>query len=127
MIKTSPASRKKPVVPAPPRRRKVNVATETIVADGVVEVHRSMYGAEHHRLEKVSVPHFSEEPGRVMVEGSVTRNLGDFNSVRVTVAVSLPCYPVASEIDRAKAFASEKVDQYIQDELAVATAATGGA
>jgi hypothetical protein len=85
-----------------------------------------MYGSERHRLEKVLVPRFTGPVGLVEVGGSITRNLGDFNSVRVEVKVSVPCYPEASEIDRAKVFAADKVDQFLNEELATALAQTGG-
>jgi hypothetical protein len=85
-----------------------------------------MYGSERHRLEKVLVPRFTGPVGLVEVGGSITRNLGDFNSVRVEVKVSVPCYPETSEIDRAKVFAADKVDQFLNEELATALAQTGG-
>lgn len=52
--------------------------------------------------------------------GSVTKNLGNYNSARVEVMVELPCYPEDGEIERAYNHAATLVDKYIQQELTVA-------
>jgi hypothetical protein len=116
-----------PITPEPPRRqRKIVVDVDAVSSpEGEIEVHRTMYGSEKHRLEKVKVPKFTGPVGMVEVGGSITRNLGDFNSVRVEVKISVPAYPEASEIDRAKLFAATQVDKFLQEELATALAATG--
>jgi hypothetical protein len=71
--------------------------------------------------EVVKVPVFHTQPARVRVCGSVTRNLGDYNSARVEVSIEVPCNPEASEIDRAYQWASDKLDTYIPQQLALAT------
>lgn len=40
--------------------------------------------------------------GFVTVEKSITKNLGDYNSAKVTVGVQLPLHPTKEEIDKAK-------------------------
>lgn len=90
---------------------------ELEVAEGTVLVRRAAYGQEVETKEALRVPIFHTTPARVRVTGSITRNLGDYNSARVEVMVEIPCYPEKSEIDRAYAFASEVVDQYIPVEL----------
>jgi hypothetical protein len=119
--------REAPAPEPPKRQRKIKIDINAVSSrEGEIEVHRTMYGAERQRLEKVLVPKFTGPVGLVEVGGSVTRNLGDFNFVRVEVKVSVPCYPEGSEIDRAKLFAADKVDKFIQEELATALAASGG-
>lgn len=63
----------------------------------------------------------AKEPAVVTVGGSITRNLGDFNSCRVEVRLAMPCDP--SEIDATYIKASEWVDTHLGQEL---DSATGG-
>lgn len=93
-------------------------------AEGTVLVRRVAYGDETETTEMVRVPVFRTPPARVRVTGSVTRNLGDYNSARVEVMVELPCYPEQSEIQRAYEHASSLVDKYIPQELDKATGTT---
>ena len=91
------------------------------VPEGVIEVTRSGYpGGPEEEVETLQVPKFEGPVAFVRVEGSVTRNMGDYNSVRVAVMVELPCYPTVADIDRAHGWCSSKVDQKIQHELQVA-------
>ena len=90
-------------------------------AEGSTTVRRAFYNmgdmySEEERTDTITVPLF-ENPAYVKVSGSVTRNMGDFNSVRVSVDVSLPCHPEGSEIDRAYDIASSVVNQKVQDEV----------
>ncbi len=99
------------------------------IPEGVIEVTRSGYAAAEGREEEVEtlqVPKFEGPVAFVRVEGSVTRNMGDYNSVRVAVMVELPCYPTVSDIDRAHSWCSSKVDQKIQHELHVAVGSSEG-
>jgi hypothetical protein len=73
---------------------------------------------ETETIEKVNVPFFGDvEVGRVRVGGSVTRNMGDYNSVRVEVVFELPCLPELSEANRVYEIASKFVDGKIKKEL----------
>ncbi len=67
--------------------------------------------------ELVDVPLFHTEPGYVEVEGSITRNLGNYNSVRVLVALRMPVLPIMSEADRVYAMASEWVEARLEAEM----------
>jgi hypothetical protein len=67
--------------------------------------------------EVIAVPAFKGPTGHVTVDGSVTRNLGDYNSVRVRVAVSLPCYPEDTEVRRAYQHATTLIDELLPSEL----------
>lgn len=94
--------------------------------EGVILVHRARYEgrrivSEVEREEKISVPFFGTHAAEIEVEGSVTRNLGDFNSARVAVRVKLPAYPELSELDRTYMLASNLVDRYVERELNIAT------
>lgn len=98
-----------------PKARALDVPT------GTMEVSRRGLGAESEEAETIRVPAFEGPVGRVRVEGSVTRNMGDFNSVRVAVAIEMPCYPVEAEVDACYAWCSTKVDAKIAEELRLAT------
>ena len=89
-------------------------------AAGQMHVRRAAYGQEAESTELIRVPVFHTAPARVRVVGSVTRNLGDYNSCRVEVMVELPCYPEQSEIQRAYEEASTMVDRMVAEELQVA-------
>ncbi len=91
--------------------------------DGTLSVKRAHYDAaklidETETIEKVDVPFFGDvEVGKVGVCGSVTRNMGDYNSVRVEVSFELPCLPELSEANRVYDIASKFVDSKIKKEL----------
>lgn len=88
---------------------------------GTIEVERVAYGATHQSSETIRVPIFHTAPARLRVEGGITRNMGDYNSVRVAVAVELPALPERTEIERAYLVASDIVDDLINRELDIAT------
>lgn len=120
-----------PVAPAPapvaPKARKTR-QINTTAHEGTIEVSRAIYhrgmpvGNPVESIETVRVPMFAGVPGKVRVEASVTRNLGDYNSVRVSVAIELPCYAEETEIRRAYTYGSDLVDEMVGNELYRATA-----
>ena len=56
-------------------------------------------------------------PAYVSIGGSVTKNLGDYNSVKITAQVTLPCAPTAEACRITKDLASKMVDEYVGEEL----------
>ena len=81
---------------------------------------------EDETEETIRVPFFGNvEIGRVGVTGSITRNLGDFNSVRVEVNFELPCLPELSEAERVYNIAAKFVDERIKTELEDAITSRG--
>lgn len=104
-------------MPAPKRAVKLE-EPELVMHEGTIQVDRVMYGQEEERVqERIYVPIFSTAAARVRIGGSITKNLGNYNSARFEVSVEVPCYPEKSEIDRAKKFASQLVDDYLTDEM----------
>lgn len=63
---------------------------------------------------KVKVP---EAFARVGVRGSSTVNVGDFNSVQVSVWVELPCAPTDEALARTYKRGSDMVEAWIQEQL----------
>jgi hypothetical protein len=62
----------------------------------------------------IAVHRFETEPANVSVDYSLTMNLGNFESARISVSVQIPCY--REEIDDAYEFASAWVEQRIGEE-----------
>jgi hypothetical protein len=117
----SSVRRTPPPVPAAPRP--AAVAAEVVrIPEATITVHRAHYQmgqliAESGETETVNVPAFVGPVGHVNVTGSVTRNLGNYNGVKVAVSVSLPCYPELSEVRRAYTTASVLIDELIPAEM----------
>lgn len=65
--------------------------------------------------EVIAVRQFVVDPARVGVKMSVTKNLGDFNSVTVACNIEIPCY--TEEIETAYERAKEFVSARIQNEF----------
>lgn len=103
---------------ARPRTRTRPRAVEML--QGTVEVTRTGPGMDHGDVEVINIPHFQGPVGAVRVEGSVTRNVGDYNSVRVAVMVEMPCYPTDAEAERTYAWCSSMVEQKLRQELELA-------
>ncbi len=91
------------------------------IPTGTMEVTRAGYSGDPEETETVQVPKFEGEASRVRVEGSITRNMGDYNSIRIAVMVEMPCYPSESDVDRCYDWCSAKVEDKIQNELRIAT------
>lgn len=66
------------------------------------------------------MPLFAGPAARVRVAAGITRNMGDYNSLRVDVAVELPCHPCEEEVLRAYGVASGWVDGFMEREMALA-------
>lgn len=72
------------------------------------------------KTKSVVVPDISytcDNPAMVSVSGKVTKNLGNYESLSVSVGISLPCNPNDKEIDKAYDYASSFVDKYTIKEL----------
>ena len=78
--------------------------------------------SEEEKTETIQVPFFGDtELGKIQVGGSVTRNMGDFNFVRVEVSIELPCFPELSEAKRVYEIGSTFVSENVKKELDYAT------
>ena len=70
---------------------------ETVVAESRLTVRVTSVGEEEESKETISVQKFETDPAYVRVNAGTTKNLGDYESLRVDVSVSVPCYK--EEID----------------------------
>lgn len=128
-VRAAPATRS---VPARAIDLGQAAVTITTIADATMEVRRVHYhrgtqvGAEAVAADTLRVPVFTGPVARIRVEGSTTQNLGNYNSVRVSVSLELPCYPELSEIQRGYTFAADTVDNMLGLELERATTLFSG-
>lgn len=107
------------------RRRKLDVSPDPVpgvAAEGFLAVKATAYGRETNHDEVIRVPDLAStlkgvQPARVRIGGSLTRNLGDYNSARVEVMMELPCLPEIGEMRRVAALISEEIDRIIPTEL----------
>jgi hypothetical protein len=65
--------------------------------------------------EVIAVHRFVTEPARVQMDLGLTLNLGNYESARVAVSVTIPCYK--EEMEAAYAFGSAWVKDRIQKEV----------
>lgn len=63
----------------------------------------------------LSVKKFLSEPAYVRVSAGQTINLGDYESQRVDVSITMPCYP--EEVDEVLPFVADKVGVFLEEEV----------
>lgn len=77
----------------------------------------SPYGTEGEtRREVIAVHKFAVEPAYVRIAAGTTKKLADYESLRVDVAISVPCY--TEEIQTVAKRVGEEVSAILADELA---------
>jgi len=67
------------------------------------------------RDELLQVQTFATEPALVHVSVGVTKNLGDFNSLKLSIGVTKPCYP--EEIAETQKDVQTFIEQQIKKEV----------
>lgn len=71
-------------------------------------------GGTSEETEKVGAPVLYEQPTcNVGMKAGVTRNMGDYNSVRLDVSLYMPCYP--DEIEEVFMFTKEWVERKMNE------------
>lgn len=78
--------------------------------------HRGQIQQQNRTEEVLGVRRFKdgEHPAYVRVSAGMTINMGDFNSLRIDVSVTLPCLP--EEIESTYEEASERTAQFVSIE-----------
>lgn len=108
---------------APKRSRTRKKAVPTQSVEGTKKVWVTPFkNAEEVESEEIEVHVFETEPAYVRVAAGQTINLGDFESLRVDVAVTMPCY--AEQVGDTQKECAEwvaarlgaEVDQYLGEE-----------
>lgn len=72
-------------------------------------------GAEETKEEVVSEVVYDQPTCNVGFRAGVTRNMGNYNSLRVEVSLFMPCYP--QEIEDTFAFTKEWVDNKMNETI----------
>lgn len=73
------------------RRTRVRQSAHT-TQDSVLTVTASGVGVAEEKRKVLEVRRFETEPAYVRVNAGVTKNLGNYESLRVDVSLSVPCY-----------------------------------
>lgn len=111
------AADKKPV-PVKMESPVVPVTLPKVQAPATITVARTYgkIGAPESQDETIEVKNFRVQPAQVEIGYGLTLNIGNYESARVDVKVSVPCY--AEEVNEAyewaKTFAEERVRQEVQ-------------
>lgn len=72
-------------------RKRTRSATKKVDAQHTVMVRTTVHGTESETRD-VEVETFITEPAYVRASAGLTKNLGDYESLRVDVAITVPCY-----------------------------------
>lgn len=67
-------------------------------------------GSEQSKEETFGGEMFEQPPANVAVNLGLTRNLGNYESIRFSVSLSVPCANIPADIEQSFAFAKEWVD-----------------
>lgn len=83
------------------------------------EKHAGETTGEKHQEQEVAEVSLGAGPhGEVEVSGGITRNMGDYNSSRMEVAVRMPCHDSEAGYERAYLICSKFVADKIELEAA---------
>lgn len=86
--------------------------------DAYVFVSRVAYGEEEVETTPLAVPNFQGVPvARVTTGASYTKNLGNYQSAKITIEISMPCFPVEDEIVRAYDKSQVLMSEMLQEQL----------
>jgi len=90
--------------------REVEIQTR----DAIAEVRKTMFGKEEVSNERIRIRPFVSNPANISVKAGITINLGNYESGRVDVMLSMPCYP--EEIDAVYEDVKGWVDSRVEHE-----------
>jgi hypothetical protein len=92
---------------------------------GVVETTTKIKGIVTHTQSKqliIPVVSYSDKnPANVSVGGKVTKNMGNYESVTISVNITIPCDPNDKAIETAYNYASDFIDRATVDQLNLTT------
>ena len=72
-------------------------AVQVTTREAIAEVRKTVFGKEEVSNERIRVRPFISAPATISVKAGVTINLGNYESGRVDVMLTMPCYP--EEVD----------------------------
>lgn len=91
------------------------VRPSVIQHESTLSVMSSGFGVEETDRRAISVHKFEVEPTYVRINAGVTKNLGNYESFRMDVSLSVPCYSeeTAEVVERV----SDEVSRILESEL----------
>lgn len=90
-------------------------------AETVQVVSGSAFGDRTMAQRTLSVRKFQSDPATVKVSAGTTKQVGDYEYIRVDVAVTVPCYPEEVDAvfeetaDKVAGFLASEVEKYLED------------
>ena len=90
---------------------------ETTVAEGRLTVRVTSVGTEKESNETIRVQKFEADPAYVRVNAGVTKNVGEYESLRVDVSISVPCYK--EEIDEIIPVVGDMASDHLDQQVAL--------
>jgi len=98
-------------------RTRTKTPAPSITSAGARTIVRTkLYGQDESEIEDYAVERFEVEPAYVKVSAGVTRNLGNYESLRLDVMVTVPCY--REHVNETFTAVAEQVSNLLADELA---------
>jgi hypothetical protein len=98
-------------------------AVQITTRDSIAEVRKTAFGKEEVSSERIRIRPFISVPASITVKAGVTINLGNYESGRVDVMLTMPCYP--EEIDQIYIDVKDWVDSRVDHERKTIEAAVG--
>lgn len=86
------------------------------LCDTVLTVRGSLYGKETEERKVLEATSFATNPAYVRVSTGITKNMGDYESLRVEVSLSVPCY--VEEIEEVTPQVAAAVVRHLDDAVA---------
>lgn len=96
------------------RRSRVRPAPQ-VTQDAVMVVTASGVGVESEKRKVLEVRKFETDPAFVRVNAGVTKNLGNYESLRVDVSLTVPCY--VEEMEAVQKRTAELVATMLDEEV----------
>lgn len=97
------------------RRTRSREAERVETHDATVTVMASGVGIDEEKRKVIEVRKFVTEPAFVRVNAGVTKNLGNYESLRVDVAITVPCY--VEEVEAVQKRTAEMVADMLDSEV----------
>lgn len=78
------------------------------VRDAIMEVRKTLFGKEEVSQERMRIRPFVTTPASISIKAGFTKNMGNYESMRVDIMATMPCY--VEEIDEAYKQVQDWVD-----------------
>lgn len=96
------------------RRARPSIQEQT--HEEVLHVRSSAFGVDEEERKVLAVRRFVTEPAYVRVNAGVTKSPAPYESIRIDVSISVPCY--VEEIDEVLPRVADEVADYLDEEIA---------